>query len=267
MKLKQWMGALAATAALISAPAAHAVAVNLELVLLADVSGSLDATDFNLQRQGYSNAFRSAAVQNAITQNGGAIAVTLVYWSAANQQSQSVAWTLIDSAASAIAFADAIDAAGRPFSGNTAMSHAMTFANGLFDNNGFESDRATIDVSGDGADSTCGTLVCAGVQAARDAFMAGPGTRNINALWIDDRNFFGDDPEDAINAYTYGTTNVLAGPTAFQILAQDFDDFQGAVITKLEREIIGGEVPEPATLALLGLAIGAAGVASRRSKR
>ncbi|MBK7422979.1 MAG: DUF1194 domain-containing protein [Propionivibrio sp.] len=40
--------------------------VGLELALLIDVSGSVDATEYNLQRNGYVQAFQSAAVQNAI---------------------------------------------------------------------------------------------------------------------------------------------------------------------------------------------------------
>ncbi|WP_409559305.1 DUF1194 domain-containing protein, partial [Accumulibacter sp.] len=40
-------------------PAANAVPVGLELVLLVDVSGSVDATEYALQKTGYVNAFNS----------------------------------------------------------------------------------------------------------------------------------------------------------------------------------------------------------------
>src|SRR4051812_44708066 len=96
------------------------VQVGLELALLVDVSGSVDANEFLLQQQGYVSAFHSPAVKNAIAGGQlGSIAVTLMYWSSTGVQQQSVGWTLINDAASADAFANAINAAARPFQGNT----------------------------------------------------------------------------------------------------------------------------------------------------
>src|SRR4030095_10477975 len=128
---------------------AWAVPVGLELVLLIDVSGSVSAGEYNLQKQGYVDAFKRAAVQNAILgSGGGAIAVTYVEWSGNTQQSIEVGWTLINSVATADAFGDAIGAATRNFSGNTAIQAAMSFGGGLFANNGFEGARLVMDVSG-----------------------------------------------------------------------------------------------------------------------
>ncbi|MCL4798307.1 MAG: DUF1194 domain-containing protein [Burkholderiales bacterium] len=138
--LKSKLGALAiGVAAAIGSVQAHAVPVGLELALMADVSGSLGATDFNLQRDGYVAAFENAAIQNAIAALPGGIAVTLVYRS--DGQAQSVGWTHITDAASANAFATAIAGAPRPSSGGTGMTAALTFTAALFDDNGFEGAR------------------------------------------------------------------------------------------------------------------------------
>ena len=116
---------------------AAALPVTTELLLLADVSGSLDSTDFELQRDGYANAFRSSAVHDAIDTYGD-LAVTLVYWSSG--QAIAVDWTHVYDASSASAFADSIAAVGRPGSIgiSTAMADAMDFGASLFAlDNGF----------------------------------------------------------------------------------------------------------------------------------
>jgi hypothetical protein len=248
--------AAAAIAALgvMSSANLQAVPVDLELAMMVDVSGSVDAADFALQRTGIANAFSSPALVTAIQAGAiGSIAATLVYWSSNGQQQQAVGWMEINDAATANAFSAAVAAAARPFSGGTGMAAALTFTAPLFLNNGLEGTREVIDVSGDGAESEAcgfGQLNCVPLQNARDAFLGGGASRTINALWIDDRDFFGDDPADQINALQYGALNVIGGVNPFQLIVQDFSGFQGAIANKLVREVTG--VPEPGTLALLG---------------
>lgn len=240
-------------ALVVGSPKATAAPVDLELVLAMDVSGSVDAADFDLLRSGYEAAFRSAAVIDRIEAGLlGSIAVTLVQWSDAAVQS--VGWTVISDAASSNAFADAIAAMPRSSSGGTGMVNAITFSTALFAND-FEGTREVLDVSGDGAESNAcsfSQLNCVPLQNARDAFLAGP-NRTINAIWIDDRDFFGDDPEDIINALAYGSLNVIGGSGAFQGIAQDFNQFQSQILNKIAREIT--PVPEPVTWLLLGTGI------------
>ena len=82
MRFKKLVATALGAAAMMVAGHAKADAVGLELMLLVDVSGSVNATEYNLQKQGYVDAFNNATVQNAITNSqGGGIAVTYIEWS------------------------------------------------------------------------------------------------------------------------------------------------------------------------------------------
>jgi len=64
------------------APSAEPTTVDLELILMADVSGSVDSDEFHLQRRGTAAALRDPRILNAI-QFGrrGRIALSYVEWS------------------------------------------------------------------------------------------------------------------------------------------------------------------------------------------
>lgn len=249
------------------ATSAHAIPVSLELYLAADVSGSIDAVDFSLQRQGFAAAFQDAAVIAAIEATGTGIAVKLADF--ATNVAVGVDWFLITDAASANAFATAVLAAPRGSAGSSdGQSNLINTALADMNGNGYEGARRVLDIASEGAQDIDGcaynVLICPTVQAARDNFLANGGT-TINAIWLNDRDFFGLDPTDIINAYEYGSTNVIGGAGAFQTFASDFNAFVPAIQAKILREITGG-VPEPAGIALTLTALGAAGLASRRRR-
>ena len=75
MKLKKIVLSMLGASALMIAGQASATAVGLELMLLVDVSGSVNSTEYGLQKTGYVNAFNSARSQK--TQSWPAVAPSL----------------------------------------------------------------------------------------------------------------------------------------------------------------------------------------------
>jgi hypothetical protein len=144
--------ATAAQAGTISTPVA------LELALTVDVSGTIDDTEFEMQKQAYAAAFRDPDVIASIESMGG-IAVTLIYWADGKaERPDGLGWAFVDGAASANTFADAIAATDRVFAGNvtgglTSVAHALTFATSELLNNDFDGQRLVIDISGDGSEN------------------------------------------------------------------------------------------------------------------
>src|SRR5215468_11632026 len=117
-------------AVLAAMPAAAQTAVDLQLVLAVDASGSVNQYRFDLQKQGYADAFRSPRVLKAIRSGiAGAIAVTVVQWTGPDMQVQAVDWTVVGDRRSAEAFAAAVDDTPRQlFSGGTSISGAIDHA-------------------------------------------------------------------------------------------------------------------------------------------
>lgn len=260
----QYLAALAVAGALAAPSAARAqaapppLAVDLELSLLVDVSGSVNATEYALQRNGYVAAFNNPALWTAISQGAlKRIAVNYVQW--ASTATESIGWTLIDSEASMNAFAAAIGAAARPTTvgSATGIGTAISFATPRFFSNSFVGAREIIDISGDGC-SNSGTAPA----TARDAAVAA-GVDVINGIVINPSG----SGCDLVGHYT---TQVIAGATSFVLTADTFDDFQTGIERKLIREITTDPtaVPEPSTVILLGTGLATlAGVAIRRRKQ
>ena len=243
-----------------------ALDVDLELLLAVDISGSINDDEYDTQLGGYEAAFRDTDIINGII-NGGthkSIAVSLVFWSSWDQQQVAINWTLINSAATSNAFADDIYAVAdsqRPFNNRTGLGEAIEFSADQFSgDNGFESDRWVIDVSGDGEDNDwegweLGT-------SDPDIFPASAGRDYaLNTIGVDTINGLVFGENDLLNYYT---TYVIGGTDAFAILVTDIDDFGNAVKDKLSREISPDPVPEPTTMLLFGL--GLAGLAGFKRK-
>lgn len=228
-------GGLVATASLASGPAwAQAAEADLLLVLAADVSRSVEADEFALQRQGYAEAFRDPRVIRAIRSGVlGRIAACFVEWSGEYMQSVTVPWGMIGDDESAANFAAAIDRARRPFADRTSIGEAIDFAHRQLARSPFRSQRHVIDVSGDGT-NTNGKAP----DEARDAAVNRGVTINGIVILSPDPmpwNAWHTHPPGGLDEYY--RRNVAGGPGAFVMVAENFETFAQAIVNKLIREI------------------------------
>ena len=218
--------------------------VDLELVLAVDASSSISTEEMELQLRGYAAAFRAANVARQVGSGPvGAIACTLFNWSDPDHQQVLVPWTLIDGAATAHAFAAAIDAAPRATGLYTSISSAIDFAADLFGRSGFEGARRVVDISGDGVDNASrpGRLL---LQARDDALDRGI---VLNGLAILDPEPppAAPGPRGRVPLDDYYRDAVIGGPGSFLVVAEGFEAFGPAVRRKLAREIAHAPPPAP----------------------
>ena len=99
MRALVWLSAAWVTFA---APAQGADSVDLTLVLVTDVSRSIDDAEFKLEKEGYASAFTSKQVIDAIQGgNIGAIAVAYVEFASSFEVRTVLDWQVIHDQASA----------------------------------------------------------------------------------------------------------------------------------------------------------------------
>ena len=207
----------------IAGRSAAQTAVDLQLVLAVDASGSVDQVRFELQKRGYVDAFRHARVLQAIRSGPSrAIAVTMVQWTGPMLQVQVVGWTLVGDEETAAAFAAAIERAPRQlFGGGTSISGAIDYATTLFPNSPFRASRRVIDISGDGSNNRGRPATL----ARDEAVAAGIGINGLPILAL----------EPDLDRYYYDS--VIGGPGAFVVAAQNYETFADAILKKLIIEI------------------------------
>ncbi|MFY0614632.1 MAG: DUF1194 domain-containing protein [Hyphomicrobiaceae bacterium] len=199
------------------------IKVDLALVLALDISASVDDREFNLQKLGLAAALTNPKVLDAIKFGSNKrIAVTVVQWAGYRQQFVSVPWQLIGDAENAQEFAADLSAMGRRETlGFTHIGGAIRFSAQLLEPMQLAADRRVVDISGDGTNN-----VSPRPQSARDNAVRSGITINGLAIANEVRD---------LNAYYRNT--VIGGPGAFVIVAQDYSDYEKAMIQKLVREI------------------------------
>jgi hypothetical protein len=205
--------------------------VDLQLVLAVDVSRSMDYNEQRVQRDGYVAAFKSAEVQKAISSGPyGRIAVTYIEWSGVFYQRVLVPWRVIGNDEDALLFADELARAPIATDNRTSISAGLSYAASAFTVSGVDSDRRTIDVSGDGANNEGPALPTVKDRVVRQGI-------NINGLPIllDPSPTLG--PYGPVSLADYYQDCVIGGPGSFVIPIHTLQDFAPAIRRKLILEI------------------------------
>jgi hypothetical protein len=208
-----------------SQAAAPDATVDLELVLAVDVSGSIDARESALQREGYLAAIRSPEFVAAVRAGSlGKIRLAYVEWAGEAAQQLTVPWRMIDGPEAAQAFATEL--AGQPaarFWRGTSISSALVFSAGLFEGSGI---RRVIDISGDGPNNAGGM-----VTVARDAVVAQGIVINGLPMLLNPAQIL--PPLDR-----YFADCVIGGEGSFSLPVTSVDNLAEAIRMKLLRELL-----------------------------
>lgn len=210
---------LALILALLAAPAA--AACRLALALGIDVSRSVDARDYAIQRDGLLAALADPVIVDAFLKPDDRVALAVYEWSGQAHQDVIVDWTLAASEADLAGIRDRI--AGHRRGADhlpTGLGAALDFGRELIGRAPVCAAR-TLDMSGDGR-SNDGR----GPEEvyAREDF----GDLLVNGLPIG-----GHEADIAV----YYRARVIRGPGAFIEVATDADDFPRAIRRKLEKEL------------------------------
>ena len=234
---------------------AQALTVDKLLFLSTDVSGSINTTEYNTQRLGWSNAFLLPTIKSSIAASPNGIAVAVGQWDTVARTPLAIDWTHLTNAASVDSFAAQLATMARQGTGNTCVSCGINAAVASIQNairtGLFDAPIKIIDISSDGIDNVTNAAT---VRAARDN-AASQGI-TINALAIE-----GDFGATGVTDY-YNNNVITPKPSAFVKTVTGFSDFEAAATIKLKREVIGAPGPLP----LFG-AMAAFGWAGRLRKR
>ncbi|MGI3210892.1 DUF1194 domain-containing protein [Roseovarius tibetensis] len=197
-------------------------ACRLALVLALDVSASVDAREYDLQRAGLAAALDAPDIRHAILQDSaGDVALAVYEWSGRFQERLHLDWTPLRREADITRAASIIAGMERSTAEHpTALGYALGYGSRLMAR-APDCARRVIDVSGDGITNQG----FAPTLAYRHFPFEGI---TVNGLVI-----LGHDP-DVLGHYR---DEVLHGPAAFLETARGFDDFERAMGRKLFREI------------------------------
>jgi len=198
-------------------------AVDVNLVLAIDASGSVEDDRFELQKRGFAAAFRDPKVLQAIRAGDRrSIAVIMFQWTGPPLQEVIMPWTVIRDEQSANLVASIIEATPRKLmGGGTSISGAVDYAVRTLATSPYPARRRVIDISGDGSNN-----LGRPVEQARDQAVAqGIGINGLPILAVEP------------DLDQYFREHVIGGPGAFVIPVKGYEQFAQAILRKLIIEI------------------------------
>ncbi|PJK29276.1 DUF1194 domain-containing protein [Minwuia thermotolerans] len=214
-------------------------AVDVEICLAVDGSGSIDADEFAFQREAYAQAIADRRVLDIIASGyEGGIAIAMMEWGGADSMNPVTDWHFIGGPETAADFAGRIRAAPRRAVGWNSISNAIAFCHAWIQENAYDGHRKVIDVSGD-----AGQYGGMPLGAARDAAVADGIV--INALALNYRSGGMTGP-GGMALLEHFRRDVIGGPWSFALPVDSPGGFREALVRKLILEIAQREAPAPA---------------------
>ena len=172
----------------------------------------------------------------------GQIGVSFVEWSGIGAQKIVIDWTIIHDEASAKDFSAQVIEAPRAFADRTSISGGIDFAVAQLARSPYHAARRTIDISGDGNNNSGRD-----VTVARDEALAKGVTINGLVILTENPSYFSTDHTNPAGGLdNYYRNNVVGGPGAFVMVAENFNSFGQAILNKLIAEIAANTLPKHA---------------------
>lgn len=199
--------------------ALSARACEMALLLAVDVSGSVDAAEYNTQMVGLAEALRDPIVSEAIVI--GQSELMLIQWTGSSRQVAALTWTRISDFAALNQFAERVESEPRAWRNySTAIGEALAYSLEFFEDVQ-HCRRRLIDLSGDGPSNEG-----APPETKHSALLSAGIT--VNALAIE---------ESEPNLTDYFREKVIVGTGAFVETAVTFADYPEKIRRKLRREV------------------------------
>ncbi|WP_413868184.1 DUF1194 domain-containing protein [Albidovulum sp.] len=205
--------------ALIATPALPAC--RLALALGIDVSRSVDARDYAIQKDGLLAALADRVIVDAFLKPEDHVALAVFEWSGQAHQDIVLDWTEVAGEAGLLRIRGDIAAHARAADHlPTGLGAALDFGRDLLDR-APDCLARTLDISGDGRSNDG--------RKPEDVYAAG----DFREIVVNGLPIGGHEADIAI----YYRTRVIRGPGAFVEIARTQDDYPRAILRKLEKEL------------------------------
>ncbi|MCY4334210.1 MAG: DUF1194 domain-containing protein [Litoreibacter sp.] len=216
------------------------------LVLALDVSGSVDAKEYQQQVTGLALALSHPDIRDVILADlDNPVTIMVFEWSSQNHQYVILPWSRLDSERSLDEAIAQIRRHKKVRAGlKTALGTALAFGQSMLERQP-ECWRHTIDVSGDGRNNV-GPL-------PQTVYRSGFQRTTVNALVVGKPETGGDEGPGITSddLLKYFENEVIRGPGAFAMKADGYADYARAMQKKLARELrlpIFGQAPAAPTI-------------------